>query len=1116
MRTQRIAAIAAGLATALLASVGPAEATFPGANGKIAFHSNRAGTYDIFAANPDGTGLVNLTATPGADELDPAWSPDGRRLAYRRDDVRVSGAVWVMNADGSGQTQLTGGSAASQSDGRPAWSPDGTEIVLARSDSLTGDQGLWVIPAVGGAARRLTTGGDTSPSWSPDGRTIAFERHPPRLASRLALVPADGTGSAQIVDTGNSSSDGNPSWSPDGTRLAIDVNGGEAIVVVRPDGTRVAFVGLGRDPEWSPDGSAIAYNATSGSREIEWRALDGSAGGNLSGGGPADDGAPTWQPVTAGRQVSIVDAPSVVEGDAGAVAATFEVSLSAPAGAPVTVDFTTADGTAVAGSDYQATAGALTFAAGETRRTISVLVDGDALSEPDETFEVRLSNATNATIGNQRATGRILDDDALPSASIGNASAVEGDAGTTPVSVTVTLSSAAAGPVTVGYTTVDSSATAPDDYVAASGTVSFAPGDTSETITVLVEGDLVSESPEQFLVKLTTASNATLGLADEGAVSIVDDDPTVATVRRLGSVAVYDADPAVPAANDVTVSATGTTVRIHDASGSLLAGAGCSPVGGTGDVQCSFVTAADLETGPLADRVVVNGAIATTIDGGAGADVLTGGAGDDALTGGLGSDTLDGAGGSDVLVETAGVDLTLTDGSLLGLGTDSVSRIERALLLGAGTSPLTFDASAFTGATVLVGGTGADRLIGGSGRDDIRGTSATGDADGAADVISGGPQDDAFTVDAADTVKESADVDFVLTTTPSSPAAATLTGLGTDTMSAAPARVWLTGGPGNNTLDASAYQGAVTLEGQGGSDTLRGARGIDSLDGGAGDDSLASDDGLGGEQVACGPGVDTVVADAGDLLGGCEDATVKQQLPAGGGTVAGPPGSVQATVSDAQSGPVTIRTRPAAAAPTAWSFLGQQVDIAAPQGTVASPIVVVFLIDASLLPAGVTAANLEVFRNGALVPPCTGPAGQAVPTPCVSARQTAGTSARITVLTVAASAWALGVPLTSRGVVAGALQTSNGAAAAFLAASDGRKVAGALAFRSYRSTSAVALAVSGRKAWLAGLGADGRPFLAYLEDKGPNGRGDVFRLWIGGVEQTTDGRLAAGDVAVAG
>jgi hypothetical protein len=118
------------------------------------------------------------------------------------------------------------------------------------------------------------------------------------------------------------------------------------------------------------------------------------------------------------------------------------------------------------------------------------------------------------------------------------------------------------------------------------------------------------------------------------------------------------------------------------------------------------------------------------------------------------------------------------------------------------------------------------------------------------------------------------------------------------------------------------------------------------------------------------------------------------------------------------------------------------------------------------------------------------------------------------VFTSAASTWTFGTPIVKRGGIAAALTTSNGHVAAIAAASDGTRLAGTLAFDAFRSTKAVALSVTGRKAWYAGFGTDGRPFLVYVEDNGPNGRGDVFRLWIGGVEQTSDGKVAKGDVAV--
>ena len=297
MRTTLTTLVAIAAAALPVAAADPAGAAFAGQNGKIAFVSNRAGSNDIFSANPDGSGLVNLTATTGVDELDHAWSADGRRLAFVRD-----GALWVMNADGSGQTQLTNSPSFDEFDQSPAWSPDGLEIAVARSDT-SGNWGIWTVREAGGPARRLTSqlndaGRDQWPAWSPDGSTIAFSRSLRGFAPQLVLVPADGSGSVQIVDTGITSSNNHPSWSPDGTKIAIDVNGGEAIAIFQPDGTRVqlGFVLFGQDPEWSPDGSAIVYNTRTGNREIEWAALDGTMSGSVTGGDPAADLSPTWQP----------------------------------------------------------------------------------------------------------------------------------------------------------------------------------------------------------------------------------------------------------------------------------------------------------------------------------------------------------------------------------------------------------------------------------------------------------------------------------------------------------------------------------------------------------------------------------------------------------------------------------------------------------------------------------------------------------------------------------------------------------------------------------------------------------------------------------------------------
>jgi hypothetical protein len=240
-------------------------------------------------------------------------------------------------------------------------------------------------------------------------------------------------------------------------------------------------------------------------------------------------------------------------------------------------------------------------------------------------------------------------------------------------------------------------------------------------------------------------------------------------------------------------------------------------------------------------------------------------------------------------------------------------------------------------------------------------------------------------------------------------------------------------------------------------------------------------------------------------------------LPGGGtlstdreGDGATPASPVETTVTTPFAGTVTIAESPAILAPTAFSFFGQQVLISAPPANVANPLRLVFRLDPTLL---TSPAPPQVFRNGVQVAACT--SAGATPDPCLSSRSTLSDGdIELVVLTSAASNWTFGVPIVRRGALGAALTTSNRHVVALLAASDGNKFAGALAFDSFRSTNATALAVSGRKAWYAGFGTDGRPFVVYAEDNGTNGRGDVFRLWIAGVEQTSDGKVAKGDVAV--
>ncbi|MGD9648632.1 MAG: Calx-beta domain-containing protein, partial [Pirellulales bacterium] len=180
---------------------------------------------------------------------------------------------------------------------------------------------------------------------------------------------------------------------------------------------------------------------------------------------------------------------------------------------------------------YTANSGTLTFAAGETTKTIDVLVTGDTVVEANETFLVRLTSASGATIATSQATGTIVNDGQpppLPSLSIGNASASEGNSGTINMMFTVTLSQAATSTVTVNYATANGTATAGSDFNATSGTLSFAPGQTSKTITVAVRGDTLVEGAETLRVVLSNAVGATIAAAT-GSGTINDDDQPPAT-----------------------------------------------------------------------------------------------------------------------------------------------------------------------------------------------------------------------------------------------------------------------------------------------------------------------------------------------------------------------------------------------------------------------------------------------------------------------------------------------------------------------------------------------------------------------------------------------------------
>jgi Calx-beta domain-containing protein len=279
--------------------------------------------------------------------------------------------------------------------------------------------------------------------------------------------------------------------------------------------------------------------------------------------------------------------PSIVVTDVSGLEAsgslTFDVLLTSATVGTVTVDYTTSDGAALAGSDYTATSGTLTFTPGQTSKPIPVTIVNDALAEDDETFTLNLSNATGGiAIADPQGVGTIVNDDLDPTVSVGNASVVEGDIGTTTLSLPVTLSGPSGREVDVDYATSDGTATAGSDYTATSGTLVFAAGDTSKQIAVTVNGDLLVEGNETFTVTLSAPFNADLGTT-VATGTITNDDANPKLV--VGDATVLEGNsgttPLTFTVAMVPVSVTDVTVDYATSGGTATAGSDYTGTSGT-------------------------------------------------------------------------------------------------------------------------------------------------------------------------------------------------------------------------------------------------------------------------------------------------------------------------------------------------------------------------------------------------------------------------------------------------------------------------------------------------------------------------------------------------------
>jgi Tol biopolymer transport system component len=299
-----LVAMAAMLATflvALVATTKPVEAAFPGQNGRLVFSSNmQVGEgvdnpevdFELFTINPDGTNLTQLTHN-ATDDYDPAFSPDGKLIAYEGFDGNDY-EIFIMNADGGTPTKVTDDSA---DDRDPAFSPDGSKIAYSALDGDDSDYGddddIYVISIAGGAATKVTNNNDPvyeppydyvevddrDPDFSPDGSKIAYlsvtrgyDWSFPRFAIRT--IPAAGGAYTQLTDEFMTvegrmlpaESMGPPDYSPDGSQIVFAASPYEdPYQIYTVPATGGAYTQLTddaghspRSPTFSPDGSKIA------------------------------------------------------------------------------------------------------------------------------------------------------------------------------------------------------------------------------------------------------------------------------------------------------------------------------------------------------------------------------------------------------------------------------------------------------------------------------------------------------------------------------------------------------------------------------------------------------------------------------------------------------------------------------------------------------------------------------------------------------------------------------------------------------------------------------------------------------------------------------------------
>jgi Tol biopolymer transport system component len=508
-------------------------------NSKIAFIANDGNGNELWIVNLDGSNLIQLTNLDQFSAV-PNWSPDGTKIVFGSGTNQfATNDIYTINADGTSLANLTNTPAIL--DASPSFSPDGTKIAYSSDETITlmNSDGTSVQTFVGGKY----------PSWSPSGTKLAFHGN----YSLKALTVIDGNVYFDRNIDNDDIADMPVEWLPESTVASnnvvfefglssVDETAGSVDITVKRIGTNT--------DAFSVDYATTNGTATAGSDYTSAAGTLNFAVGEVSktinipitdDANPESDETFTaalsnpTNGITLGSNpnhivtISANDLPTIqfttslttVNEDAGNV--TIEITRSGNLNIASQVTFSTVDGTATGSTDYFGFSRIINFAEGETSKTVEVAIFNDTNFEPAERFSFILYNISGATLGSPASAEiEISASDTVPVVQFISVldRVVEG-AGNTIFNVTVRRTGNLTGSSTVDFTTAPNiacdvpsqppgCAIAAQDYLDTSGTLTFAPNETSKTFPVTILHDEMVESDEYFSVILRNPDTGTI------------------------------------------------------------------------------------------------------------------------------------------------------------------------------------------------------------------------------------------------------------------------------------------------------------------------------------------------------------------------------------------------------------------------------------------------------------------------------------------------------------------------------------------------------------------------------------------------------------------------------